>query len=182
MASTQSGSRGRSYPVRPSVSRAGACGGLDTPPALPLYGEAARLAELVDAAGLGPAAARCGGSSPSPGTNPSRLEAKVALLCRTAQADTASRSTEQGPLRSAFTVALPITSNMICSVAVPNVQPELTPVDNRFCAISFAPGEPGYSVDEARPFDACGVAEVGRQCERDLARARLCLRHPVVAL
>jgi len=28
----------------------------------------ARLAELVDAAGLGPAAARCGGSSPSPGT------------------------------------------------------------------------------------------------------------------
>src|SRR5215213_7422282 len=73
MASTQSGSRGRSYPVRPSVSRAGACGGLDTPPALPLYGEAARLAELVDAAGLGPAAARCGGSSPSPGTTKSQL-------------------------------------------------------------------------------------------------------------
>src|SRR3954462_4271453 len=31
MASAQSGSRGRSYPVRPPVSRAGACGGLDTP-------------------------------------------------------------------------------------------------------------------------------------------------------
>ena len=75
MASAQSGSRGRSYPVRPPVSRAGACGGLDTPPALPLYGEAARLAELVDAAGLGPAAARCGGSSPSPGTkHPSKVE------------------------------------------------------------------------------------------------------------
>src|SRR3954469_24272797 len=38
----------------------------------PLFASA-RLAELVDAADLGSAAARCGGSSPSPGTTLSTL-------------------------------------------------------------------------------------------------------------